>query len=108
MQDPIERKIAVMVVRELLNAGFAITVNDSEEDTLENSLDQTEVLDAMFTSDEDWLYANDPVTGVGKGWVRLIYGNEVDVLSDYSTSIEADLAPVLNRIELLIEEREGR
>jgi hypothetical protein len=44
----------------------------------------------MSTTDEDFLILT---KGEAKGWIRLIYGNGADVISDFTTNIpEAVLA----------------
>jgi hypothetical protein len=88
-----ERKIASQCINDLHDAGYGITVNGGEEDTVVNSLDHNEVLNAMFTTDEDWLYAVDPKTGIQQGWVRFIYGNDgPDVINDYTINLDTVLA----------------
>ena len=105
-RQDIERRIAIATIKDLHNAGFSISVNDGEEVTVEKSLDQTEVLDAMFSTDEDYLIAHDAKTGIQQGWVRFIYGNDGwDAVNDYTTSLEHHLATSLNLAEL-IEEQE--
>ncbi len=87
----VERKIAARCISELLDAGFEITVNDGEEDTVEFSKNPAEIIGAMFTTDEDYLIVSDQ-TGLHKGWVRFIYGNDgPDVIADYTTSLESSL-----------------
>jgi hypothetical protein len=99
-RQEVERKIVVQVIKDLHNAGYNITVNDGEEEVLEKSLDQTDVLDAMFSTDEDYLIAVDATTGIRIGYVRLIYGNDgPDVINDYTTNLEHVLATSLNLAE---------
>ncbi len=79
-----ERQIIVLLVEDLLAAGYALGVNDGEETTLENSTDEAQVFAAMSTTDEDFILLQ---KGDMKGWIRLVYGNDGYVLSDYTTNI---------------------
>ncbi len=99
----IERKIAKLTIRALLDAGYHITVNDGEEDALENSTLPSAILEAMFSTDEDYLFCTDPLGAKTGQWVRFVYGNDgYDVISDYTVSLETALRPVnaeINRME---------
>ncbi len=95
MDMPVRRKyeelIARRVISDLLGAGFSISVNDGGETTLIRSRDAEAVFKAMFTTDEDFLYAVKDTDAPGdfSGWVRFIYGNDgYDVVSDYTTNLE--------------------
>lgn len=104
-RQEIERKIAIATIKDLLNSGHSISVNDGEEVTLERSTDQTDILDAMFTTDEDYLIAHKDGELTSIGWVRFIYGNDGwDVVNDYTTNLEHHLATSLNLAELLEEQ----
>lgn len=112
-----ERTIMTATVRALLASGRAITVNDGEEDTLKDSTDETAILEAMRTSDEDLLICSlpcaDPYHGHpeaepcgvrrhGAGWVRFIYGNSGwDVINDYTTNLEPIMGPINDLSESL-------
>jgi len=81
----IERQIVSLLVADCLTAGYAVGVYDGEEHTLRASRDFAEVWAALDTTDEDYLILR---KGDADGWIRLIYGNECDVISDYTTSID--------------------
>ncbi len=84
----IERLITRRFIVNALAAGYAITVNDGEEDVLERSHDQHAILGAMFTTDEDRLFLER--NNFGCGWVRFIYGNDGwDVVNDYTTNLQS-------------------
>lgn len=96
----IERQIAEKVIDCLFAAGYAISVFDGEEYPLKNSADKAAVLDAMFSTDEDILYAKQPIQidGANKfkmvGWVQFVYGNDgYDVVADNTVNLEAAIAP---------------
>lgn len=88
-----ERDIITRAIYGLLNAGFSLSLDDGEAgfNPPDPILDAQAIANEMWTMDEDWLYAwND--AGQCAGWVRLIYGNDgPDVISDYSTTLEAAL-----------------
>ncbi|RWI35531.1 hypothetical protein [Mesorhizobium sp.] len=92
-RQEIERQIAERLVKDILAAGYALSVYDGEETTLKRSTDATAVLKAMFTTDEDYLMVHDIADGDGFqeknfGYVWLIYGNGHDVISDCTTNLE--------------------
>ena len=73
-----------------------MAVFDGEEIALEASTDVRAIIAAMFSTDEDYLFAMTPGED-GKlkraGWVRFIYGNTgFDVINDYTTNLETVLA----------------
>lgn len=99
----IENKIMRKAIAALLDAGFVVTVNDSEEDTLVHSTDAKAIFAAMKTTDEDRLraYSIKSDNGVDldepkyRGSIFFVYGNDgPDVICDYSVSLEEALAPV--------------
>lgn len=87
-KNEIERQIIVLLVEDLLEAGYEISVNDGEETTLTCSTDEVAIFAAMSSTDEDRLLLS--TGGRVEGWVawiRLIYGNGADVISDNTTNI---------------------
>ena len=85
-----ERLIVGKIVDDVLAAGAVITVNDGEEDTLSLSSDREAIFAALSSTDEDYLFVTQ-VTGK-VSWVRLVWGNDCDVISDYQIRLEALLA----------------
>jgi len=68
-------RVAVQcLIKELLAADCTVTINDGEEDCLEQSSDFTEILEAMSSSGEDVVIAFDK-EGNDLGWFYLIYDN---------------------------------
>lgn len=91
----IEKQIARATVQALIDATFTVTMNDGEDDTVIQSTNVKEIVGAMFTTDEDYLFAYDAITGKKIGMVYFVYGNDgYDVINDYSTSLERALASV--------------
>jgi hypothetical protein len=96
-KNEVERQIIVLLVEDCLAAGYALGVNDGEETTLVGSTDDVAIFNAMSTTDEDFLILT---KGEAKGWIRLIYGNGADVISDFTTNIpEAVLARAIELAE---------
>jgi hypothetical protein len=102
LEIELEKRIAAQAVADLLAAGYSISVNDGENTELVRSTDPAAIAGAMFSTDEDWLYVHGQdgkaiaawdETGTRDclGWVRFIWGNVADVLSDYSVSLEQHL-----------------
>lgn len=90
--NPADRAIAQRLIRDLLAAGFTISVNDGEVTTVENSTDPKVIFEAMGSTDADRLYAyKKPM----KGWVYFVYGNEPGyAINDYTTNLEPWMAGV--------------
>ena len=99
LRQELERRIARRCILDLIEAGYTVSVYDGEEVTVKCSTKATEILKAMMTTDEDYLFAMDD-KGVRRGWVRFIYGNDgADVINDYTTNLD----PALKRTNALIE-----
>lgn len=94
-----ERRIVGKLVEDLLAAGFALSVNDGEEVTVSKSKDPTEIYAALSSTDTDLLMVHS-TNDVRDRWIRLVWGNDCDVISDYLTSLE----PFLAGAEALAEE----
>lgn len=98
----IEHEIVTTAVESLLAADYMISVNDGEDNVLLNSQDQTAILDAMFSTDEDILFvrkreinSSTKMTDIrdASAMIHLVYGNDGhDVIADNSVSIEPLLA----------------
>ena len=87
----VESQIGRQCIADLLDAGYAVSVNDGEGLVLRNSRDPEAIFAAMGTTDEDCLMASRD--GKPFSFVRFIYGNDGwDVINDYGTSLELALA----------------
>jgi hypothetical protein len=93
-RQKVERRIALAAVDALLAAGYSLGVNDGEEITISFSKDRAAIADALFTTDEDYLYIYERPEEKDKTpdmWVRFVYGNDGwDVICDYSHSVSLD------------------
>jgi len=82
-----ERIVATQLVDALLRRGIKVTVNDGEEETVTDSLNRSEILEALCTTDEDHV-------GGGDFDFWLLWGNGGDgLIADFyytSTHEEAD------------------
>lgn len=93
----IERRIVARLVTDLLAAGYTLSVNDGgKEDVLQFATDAEPVFKALASTDQDILYAN---MGAKRAFVLLVWGNDQDIISDYSTSLEAVLEPINDWID---------
>jgi hypothetical protein len=92
-RQSIERQIIERLVQDALAAGFQITVDDGgDEPSLKRSTDPDAIMAAVMLTDEDRLYYSQPGQPI-QGWVFLVYGNGGwDVVTDYTTNLEALLA----------------
>jgi hypothetical protein len=85
-----EKTVARRVVRDLLAAGYSLSVDDGEETSVKKSTKFKEIVDAMMTTDEDHLYAHKQ--GCKTSFVRFVYGNDSwEVICDYGVSLEEHL-----------------
>lgn len=100
----VERRIVGKLVQDALASGYSLSVYDGEEITVVESHDPDEVYKALASTDSDRLYVHH-TDEIRRGWVLLIWGNDSDVISDYSASdmMEAVLAGA----NALAEELEG-
>jgi len=94
-----ETLIARKAVRCLLDAGYSVGVYDGEATALKPTTDRRAIYNAMASTDEDWLLADR--NGQEAGWVRLIYGNDTDLISDYTVSLEDAIKPACEYAEKL-------
>jgi len=81
MPKDIELQIATQLVDDILAAGYAISVQDGEEDTLIGSSSKDEILKALQTTDEVDIRIMDGDLGIGS--ILLVWGKGVDVIEDY-------------------------
>jgi hypothetical protein len=86
----VERKIVGKLVTDLLAAGFPLSVNDGEEITVKKSTNPNEIYAALSSTDQDYLVVHTK----GNPWIRLVWGNDHDVISDYLTSLNSYIEPV--------------
>jgi hypothetical protein len=93
----VERQIIERLVSDLLKDGYLVSVNDGEETVLVNSQEKKEILAAMFSTDEDVLYVSHPRKP--KSWVKLIRGNDQDVISSHSINLTYLIDPICQWIE---------
>lgn len=89
--DNLERKIARATINRLLAAGYDVGVNDGEATVVDRTDKIAVATKAMYSTDEDYLLAIDRQSGRCIGWVRLIYGNGEDLISDYTNNLAVAL-----------------
>ena len=86
-----EKTVVRRVVRDMLAKGYRLSVNDGEEITVKRSIKFKEIVDALMTTDEDYLIVH--TEGKANRVVHFFYGNDAwEVICDYSVSLEDDLA----------------
>lgn len=95
----VELVIARELVKNIILAGYDITVNDGEEHVLLESRDQKAIVEALCSTEEDYLHVYQG--GDCIGMIRLIYGNGTDLISDNTdnNAINAIVDPMLDWIE---------
>jgi hypothetical protein len=96
-----EGRIARKIVDTMLSFGMTVGVNDGEETVLKRSTSVNDIMQALFSTDEDYIIGYGP-DGKKVGVVYLVYGNSGwDVINDYSTSLELVMQPVNNYADSL-------
>ena len=99
----IRRLMELAIVRKLVNAllleGFTISVDGGGEDfDLSRSTDVEAIMDATFAVDGATLFMHTlPKTPIG--WVSLVHGNGCEIISDWTTNLDADVQPALDYAE---------
>lgn len=91
-----ERRIVRETVKLFLDEGFLISVNDGETTTVKKSRDKKEIMKAVMTTDEDYMYFYKPLEDMRFGWIYFVYGNDgYDVIADHTAgAFEEVLAPI--------------
>jgi hypothetical protein len=98
MRQHIERMIVRRFLLDGIAAGYKFQVEADGKLLLpQPSIRPKEILDAMFSVDEEylWVYKTgcDNPLGWALGWVYLVYGNDgTDVISDYTINLEPVMA----------------
>lgn len=85
---PGERKVVTKLVEAILAEGYVIDVNDGEETTVKGSSSKDEVLNALATTDHDFIITRNPAALYGiKGTFFLVWGNDPsgeELIADHS------------------------
>ena len=87
-----ERGTATRLVRAAFAAGYSVSVYDGEEYTVKRSRKLKDVLDALASTEEDWLVVRD-ATGERLGSFRLIWGNDPtgeELIADHTDKPEIE------------------
>ena len=88
--NPTEAKIIDCLIDTILAAGHKIDVRDAYGDSDEPVEPMTDkaLIQAEVAATGETLFEIDSI-----GWVMLVHGNGVDVISDYTTNVEGLMAP---------------
>lgn len=87
----IEKAIVGRLVTDLLAAGMTITVwNGGYDAEIQDSTDADTIFAELAASDQDELTMEKD--GHYEGWIRLVWGNDCDIISDYSIRLETLVA----------------
>jgi len=102
-RQKIERAIVSRAVTALLDAGYWLAVCQGDEDELPPSRYKRDIMKLLGECDDDRIIVYSPAKG-RLGWVYLVYGNDQGetVISDYTTNLEPQLAPVNAYAETLV------
>jgi len=95
----VEHDICTRMVDALLASGFSLNVNNGGQDDelMQASRNRSAILAAMFATDVEHLrvYKDTGARMIAVGWILFVYGNDGwDVISDYTTNLDAVLQPV--------------
>lgn len=87
----IEKKIVGRLITDVLASGYSVSVwNGGDDAEIELSADADTIFKALAASDQDEVVIFN--NNRRFGWIRLVWGNDVDVISDYTTNLETTLA----------------
>jgi hypothetical protein len=87
-----ERGVATRLVRAALHAGYTVSVYDGEEYTVKRSRRERQILDALASTEEDWLVIRNSA-GERLGSLRLIWGNDEageELIADHTDKPEIE------------------
>lgn len=103
LTQAVEREIIKRLATEILASGHSVAVNNGEEEVLKPARwSARAVINACCTTDDETLVVY--FAGKQIGWISLIYGNGnngLDLISDYTTSLEDLIKPVTEWIKTL-------
>lgn len=102
-RQKIERAIVSRAVTALLGAGYWLAVCQGDEDEQPPSQYKREIMKLLGECDDDRIIVYSPTKG-RVGWVYLVYGNDQGetVITDYTTNLDPQLAPVNAYAETLV------
>ncbi len=92
-----EAEIAIVkaTIKIMLDAGFALTVDDGGDYPIKMSREADETFSAMMSVDDEHLLILDATSGRTLGWVYFVYGNDgFDVISDHTSCLTKRLSPI--------------
>ena len=103
-RQKIERAIVSRAVTALLSAGYWLAVCQGDEDELPATRDKRAIMKLLGECDEDRIIVYSPRAVPPIGWLYLVYGNDngETVITDYTTSLDPQLAPVSEYAETLV------
>jgi hypothetical protein len=89
MSDVVGKIIARRLVKRAIALGYTVSVNDGEAFTVIRSRNESDIVDALETTDSDMLVFRWP-DGTRVGWVYLVWGNAEDIISDCSDNADSE------------------
>jgi hypothetical protein len=92
--SPVEQRLATGLVDHLLSLGYKLSVFDSEEWVVVQSSDRAEILGALASTGHDTIRIRTDNEAVGSVW--LIWGNDEDLVSDYTHGVVDIVEPFLD------------
>ncbi len=103
----VENQIVERLVTDLLANSLSVSVwNGGDEPELADCTDLETIMAALAASDQDELTLRHGGTdGAYAGWVRLVWGNDHSVISDYTTRLEPQVKPASDLADDLEEGR---
>lgn len=103
----LEHQIVRRIVRDLLAAGYELTVNNGgEENEIPWSRNFSEIASALFATDDEHILTRKigEQTQTGSSFVYLVYGNDAwEVVNDYGMSLEHVMGGINKYCERLEE-----
>ncbi|UTH34280.1 hypothetical protein [Ectopseudomonas hydrolytica] len=98
----IETRIIRQAAQSLIDAGYWLQAQDGEEAAGERTRSAAAILAECFATDITNVIVYESADAKrSKGWVQFVHGNGVDVVSDYTVNLEAEMAAASDLAERL-------
>ena len=95
MSHQTESKIIRKTAKAILSEGYSIRVHDGVEFATGKTTKITEIMAACFATDITSFIVYDAMN-TRAGWVQFIHGNDIDVIHDYTMSLDSIMQPVVD------------
>ena len=100
----VENIIIKKLFKAIIEKGYYISIYNMEENTVSVSNDLEKLMTGLRTTHSDCFYVFADPHKQGIGWIDAIYGNGVDVLSDWTIDLNDIMDPIMKFVDRVEEE----